>query len=307
MISIIVPNYNHKKFLPQRLNTIFNQTFQDFEVILLDDCSTDDSWEYLKEYEHHPKVSHCIRNEINSGSPFKQWKKGLELAKYDWIWIAESDDCSDLSFLDKMVFNIETSLSLIFCKSDYINEFGSRPQNDLIDYLDKNFKLDDVGFVKKGVEFIREFLLFKNYILNSSSVLFRKPKYFPEVVLEMKFCGDWYFWIFILSSGSIKYLPNPLNKFRFHHRTTRGFIGLKNEEMRFLEFFKCINFGLYTAKEKTLNVFADNQFEDLVKEYFKIRMKLGRKNLRTIIPKIPFFVYPIYYRYYLTSLFGVKF
>ena len=42
-ISIIIPNYNHAKYLPQRLESVYNQTYQDFEVILLDDCSNDDS------------------------------------------------------------------------------------------------------------------------------------------------------------------------------------------------------------------------------------------------------------------------
>lgn len=79
MVSIIVPNYNHLEFLPQRLETIFNQSFQDFEVILLDDCFTDASWEYLKRFENHPKVSHLIRNEFNSGSPFRQWKKEFDI------------------------------------------------------------------------------------------------------------------------------------------------------------------------------------------------------------------------------------
>jgi glycosyltransferase involved in cell wall biosynthesis len=56
-VSVIVPNYNHAKYLPRRLDSIFNQTFQDFEVILLDDCSTDNSLSIPGEYVKHPKVS----------------------------------------------------------------------------------------------------------------------------------------------------------------------------------------------------------------------------------------------------------
>ena len=53
-VSIIVPNYNYSKYLPQRLQSIFEQTFADFEVILLDDCSTDDSRQYLQQFASHP-------------------------------------------------------------------------------------------------------------------------------------------------------------------------------------------------------------------------------------------------------------
>lgn len=99
-ISIILPNYNHAKYLEKRLDSIFNQTHQDFEVIILDDASTDDSLSILNNYKNHPKVSHFIINKENSGSPFKQWEKGLNLAKGDYIWIAESDDFCDLNFLE---------------------------------------------------------------------------------------------------------------------------------------------------------------------------------------------------------------
>ena len=112
-VSIIIPNYNHAKYLLQRLESIFNQTYQDFELILLDDCSTDNSVKILKEYALDPKVSHFIINKKNSGSPFIQWAKGFELAKGEYIWIAESDDCSENIFLEEMVNLLKNNNSLI--------------------------------------------------------------------------------------------------------------------------------------------------------------------------------------------------
>lgn len=111
LVSIIVPNYNHAKFLNQRLDSIFNQTFKDFEVIFLDDKSPDNSVGILNSYQDD-RITHRVYNTTNSGSPFKQWKKGLELAKGDLIWIAESDDFADITFLEKML-PIFTDLSLI--------------------------------------------------------------------------------------------------------------------------------------------------------------------------------------------------
>ena len=103
-ISIIIPNYNHAKYLPQRLESVYNQTYQDFEVILLDDCSNDDSVTILNTYAKHLKTSHVVFNDKNSGNTFTQWAKGIALAKGDFIWIAESDDVADLSFLEISLF-----------------------------------------------------------------------------------------------------------------------------------------------------------------------------------------------------------
>lgn len=122
-VSVIVPNYNHSSFLKERLESIFNQTYQDFEVILLDDASTDNSVSILREYAKDKRVSHFIINKDNSGSPFKQWKKGLELAKGDYIWIAESDDFCSLNFLEKQIIGLnenDVSVSKIIVVNDTI-------------------------------------------------------------------------------------------------------------------------------------------------------------------------------------------
>jgi glycosyltransferase involved in cell wall biosynthesis len=106
-VSIILPCYNHENYLKERLDSIFNQTYQNFEVIILDDASTDGSQDLLIEYKKHVKVSHHIINTKNSGSPFLQWQKGLELAIGDYVWIAESDDSCDINFLKSNLEKIE--------------------------------------------------------------------------------------------------------------------------------------------------------------------------------------------------------
>src|SRR5450759_685207 len=130
-VSVIVPNYNHAKYLFQRLDSIFNQTFQDFELILLDDCSTDNSFELLKGYSTHPKVSHFIVNKQNSGSTFKQWAKGIELGRGEFLWIAESDDVCEINFLEKVLlpFQKYDNAGLVYCQSWSINDTGQKTGN----------------------------------------------------------------------------------------------------------------------------------------------------------------------------------
>ena len=99
-VSVIVPNYNHERFLRQRIDSILAQTFRDFELILLDDCSTDYSREILREYASDPHVTHAEFNEVNSGSTFKQWNKGVRLAQGKYVWIAESDDYANPHFIE---------------------------------------------------------------------------------------------------------------------------------------------------------------------------------------------------------------
>src|SRR5258708_17607669 len=69
-VSVIVPNYNHARYLRKRIESLLRQTYQDFEVILLDDCSTDVSREVLASYQDNPRVR-VEYNAENSGSVFK--------------------------------------------------------------------------------------------------------------------------------------------------------------------------------------------------------------------------------------------
>lgn len=123
--SVIIPNYNHAKFLKERIDSVLNQTFQDFELILLDDYSKDNSREILGSYESDSHVTHILFNEINSGSTFRQWLKGFELSKGEYIWIAESDDFADLHFLEKaneILTQSANSISLLYYPSNIVNE-----------------------------------------------------------------------------------------------------------------------------------------------------------------------------------------
>ena len=69
-VSVVVPNYNHAQYVRQRIDSILKQTLQDFELILLDDCSTDCSRAVISEYAKDPRVT-IEFNEVNSGSTFK--------------------------------------------------------------------------------------------------------------------------------------------------------------------------------------------------------------------------------------------
>jgi glycosyltransferase involved in cell wall biosynthesis len=138
VISVIVPNFNHAPYLEQRIESILNQTFQDFELILLDDCSTDSSVEVLKRYAEHPKLSHLVINEQNSGSTFRQWDKGIALAKGEYVWIAESDDVADPFFLETIskFINNQTDIGLAYTQSRLIDSKGNVTYEPALEKVD---------------------------------------------------------------------------------------------------------------------------------------------------------------------------
>jgi hypothetical protein len=121
-VSIIVPNFNHKRFLRERLESIYNQTYKNMEVLLLDDCSTDGSLAVLKEYaDRYPEITTCCFNETNSGGVFEQWKRGLELATGELAWIAESDDYCTSNLLEELVKPFSNqAVMLAFSRSDFV-------------------------------------------------------------------------------------------------------------------------------------------------------------------------------------------
>lgn len=116
LVSIIVPNYNHAAFLSERLRSILSQTFQNFELIVLDDASTDDSLAVIREQlQDHPHLVFC--NATNSGQPCSQWLSGIKKASGRYIWIAESDDSCSPKFLERMVSHLEQGNVLVLGKT----------------------------------------------------------------------------------------------------------------------------------------------------------------------------------------------
>lgn len=253
-ITVIVPNFNHSKYLKQRMDSILNQTHKKFEIIILDDYSNDNSKGFIEQYRGHEKVSHIIYNEVNSGSPFVQWKKGFGLAKYDWVWIAESDDMCVPTFLEVLVGHIHDGISLVTCRTEKIDENGNLLQPGY-------FLADDVqpgrwhsDFENDGVYEVNLGLKYRCTIPNASAVIFNKAltKY-VEGSLGFKAAGDWFFWINCLKETKLKYVSQPLAFHRFHSQTTRSHKGVDQEKSRMHEFLACINLAhhiIYISKNR---------------------------------------------------------
>lgn len=255
LVSVIVPNYNHGEFLKARLDSILNQTFTDFEVIILDDFSTDNSRDYIEQYRFHKKVSSVVYNEINSGSAFLQWDKGIKLAQGRYIWIAESDDWCEPGFLEALVSQIEIDdCAIAYCQSSILFE-------NEIKWQSSHDKLSEVFSSK---EFIKKMLSVKPAIFNASMAIWRKDLYsrISKEYMNYRYCGDWFFWIQLAELGKIHVSGRVLNYFRKHDKdlTTSS----KKNCIDVLEGMKIANY-LYSN-----NLIGDKEYFLSYKRHFKL-------------------------------------
>jgi glycosyltransferase involved in cell wall biosynthesis len=225
IVSIIVPNYNHARFLTKRIESILRQTFQDFELILLDDCSTDGSRSILSKYAANPRVR-VEFNDTNSGSPFRQWNRGIRLASGKYIWMAESDDYADERLLERLVPALEADARIAFayCRSWHVSDDG---QLDGFEDTRWNLSKSDrwaTNFCVKGTDECRSYFPLSNPVQNASAVIFRKDLYESVGGADESFriCGDWKLWAAMALAGKIAYLKEPLNYFRSHNASVRN-------------------------------------------------------------------------------------
>ncbi len=223
-VSVVVPNYNHARYLPQRIESILRQTYQDFELILLDDCSTDDSRAVLSQCAGDARVR-IEFNEANSGSVFKQWNKGVRLARGKYVWIAESDDYADEHLLERLVriLDRDDTVAYAYCRSWQITADGRRQG-----FHDKYSQYKgprgwDADYCVDGRQECRDYFLFMTPVSNASAAVFRKSAYDSVGGADesMVLCGDGKLWAGIALTGRVAYISEPLNYYRLHADTQR--------------------------------------------------------------------------------------
>lgn len=226
-VSVVVPNYNYAKYISKRIDSILRQTYPIYELIILDDCSTDNSAEVIERKIEDIKVKYSelkvrfVKNEKNSGKAMRQWKKGFELAEGDYVWIAEVDDLSSRNFLAEVMKGFDDPKVVIsYAESAIINSFGlmiipnfrwSRDKEKTGHY--------ERSYINNGNKEIEEIMAIRCTIPNVSGAVFKNDKkflkYFDKAT-EFSQAGDWYFYAKVLENGKIAYNRKPLNKFRVH-------------------------------------------------------------------------------------------
>jgi glycosyltransferase involved in cell wall biosynthesis len=292
-VSIIIPNYNHVQYLEERIESVLNQTYQNFEIILLDDSSTDSSLEILCRYESHTKVSHFEVNKQNSGSVFKQWVKGIKLAKGEYIWIAESDDVAHIHFLEKMIAFAEPKedVGLVFCKSKVIDKYGKETGSTL---LPPKYKAE---LTINGEEEVSSYIIKKLSILNASSVLFKSEALRAvdySKLSEFINVGDMFTYSIIGLTNTNYFLDEFLNFHRLHGKNTTTINSINNKIIKDridLIQYLIPKFETEIGRKNILNFYFRQILKSLDDSMFKINIKT-----LDLLLKFKYFNFRIYFK-----------
>ncbi len=223
-VSVAVPNYNYARFMYQRIYSILSQNYKIYELIILDDKSSDDSKKVMDEIESKIKKYVNVRtiyNKENSGSAFKQWRKGFEEAKGDYVWIAEADDYCESNLLKNLIKPIKKDKNIRISYAD--TAFTDGDGNIIINTIKPEIDILKTGhwdksYVNDGLDEITNYSYLNNTIANVSSCIIKKDDYSEifEEAGKYKQAGDWIFYVYVIAKGKVAYFDKPINYYRVH-------------------------------------------------------------------------------------------
>jgi glycosyltransferase involved in cell wall biosynthesis len=236
-VSVVVPNYNYARYLEQRLASIAGQTWPVAEILILDDASSDDSLSVLQSLrgtlDPEPRI---VVNARNSGSVFRQWRKGVELATGDYVWIAEADDLARPAFLETLLEGIHgrSDVVMAYSESEAIDLDGRAVMPDYRAYTGElSSGKWSKAYTVSGLDEVAQALAVKNTIPNVSAALFRREallavlREHEDEICGYRIAGDWVAYLHLLVRGGIHYQPASLNRHRRHQNSVTSASDLK--------------------------------------------------------------------------------
>ena len=221
LVSVIVNCYNCEKYLPETLKSIETQTYPNYELIFIDNCSTDKSAEIARNFFENLNY---IRLD-NKVSLYTARNIALDLIKGEYVAFIDSDDVWGENKLSQQVALFDKETVLVYCKRIFIDENGERIN-----------KKDS----KKYTQHVVNRLLMKPFI-PMSSVVIRS-----DVALSLRFdrrfnlIGDFDMWLRVAMQGEIKYVDKILLQDRIHHTSSgkkEWFHWVKEHRVYYQEFF----------------------------------------------------------------------
>jgi glycosyltransferase involved in cell wall biosynthesis len=222
-VTFVVPCYKLAHLLPECVASILAQSYQDFEVLIMDDCSPDDTAAVARSFTD-TRVRH-VRNDPNLGH-LRNYNKGLSLAAGDYIWLISADDVLRKPYvLERYVSLLDAhpEVGFAFCPG-----FGLRDQRETD--IVKWGQLDSPDTVFEGRTFLKR-LLQSNCVL-APSVLARKECYdrFGDYPLDLPYAGDWYMWCVFALHYDVAYFAEPMVNYREHGESMTDILIAQNIE-----------------------------------------------------------------------------
>jgi len=226
LVTVLVPSYNHGQYLRERIESIFAQSYRNIELIVIDDCSQDNSDGVVRQLQSIHDFKY-IRNVRNSGTPFAAWERICELAQGEFIWVCESDDVAESVFLETAVNRlIANSRAVLF----YSNSLVINEASEVVGHTESYFR--DVwregrweqDFSATGSDELAKFQLRGQTVPNMSSALITATAFknaFNPFLKRLRLTGDWLFVGDVLRQGDVEFSREALSRFRKHEVTSR--------------------------------------------------------------------------------------
>lgn len=206
MVSIIMPAYNAEKTLAIAVRSVLAQTYKEFELIIINDCSKDKTPELIQELMREDSRIRAFDNEKNSGVSITR-HRGVEVAMGEWLAFLDSDDAWTPDKLEKQIaLQKKTGAELLFTGSSFINADGE--------------KIDAILHVPEQIGYK---MLLKQNLVSNSSVMIRKSLYQKYESMGDNMHEDFTCWLKVLRSGKIAYgLDEPLLIYRLSPTSKSG-------------------------------------------------------------------------------------
>lgn len=221
LVSICVPTYNGERHLRDCLDGLLGQTFRDFELLLVDDCSRDSTRNILDEYALADDRIRVVFNERNRGL-VGNWNHCIGLARGEWIKFAFQDDLFREDCLEKML--AVATRPIVFCRREFLFELGTSSEtiqvyNNLPSIPDLVGEATDVPPETVRIAVLREP---RNFFGEPTAALLHHSLFerFGLFNTDLaQFC-DLEYWIRVSISTGLSYTNEPLVTFRYHSTST---------------------------------------------------------------------------------------
>ena len=237
LISVVFTSYNHATYLRQAVESILNQTYKNFELIIVDDCSTDQSPSILLGYQQDPRVRLNLL-EKNTGSYVKASNYGAKMAKGEFLLFAQCDDFAHPEQLERLLNAIEqkNEIGVVYSRSNMVDGKGTVFEDDFRG-RERAFRKHCYMDTFIDGDLMRRFLSYSCVIPNLSAALIRRSLYEKVGGISERYlvAADWAFWLTISEYANFYYISKPLNNFRQHATTIRNTIKMQKQIMEVYE------------------------------------------------------------------------
>ena len=223
LVSVVIASYNYGDLIEKRIESFLNQTYENTEIIILDDCSTDDSRDVTEKFRSNNRIRIIYNNE-NLGW-IKNSNLGLSMSKGEYVLFGNSDDVASRDLIENLVRPLikDKLVGVSFCESELIDYIGNQIGSDR-DSRDRKFIHSTQSDCRIERMEMASFLSHSCVIPNLSAALFRREALALTEGFSTRYsiCSDWDLFIALSLNWDFFYIRKPLNKFRQHKKNVRS-------------------------------------------------------------------------------------